>query len=515
MATKESLSTKQSRSAYAPTGEESKIPAQQPSGLGELAASMAAEVEKRLEAVQRTQISPRSGAEKMKEPQDRTPKRQSPSPATRPKRYALELWVEIEIRTRMYAAPDEDSYSVDFVIDALNRAYPGCTGMYLGEAGHMVAFYGKKANSKAGLIHDEAVVASKVILEIPTWMGHFARWRVKCVSISEVSEIVAECKRLEKENLRRARLELQQRISVIQVDSMLSASARPFQPRTALHSSNEDADRAVGPPRRRWSGNGPTSGLVSSSLVGRMPFHHPLSSKDEGASSDASHRDRPLCKRRGSRGSQKSRSGSNFDDMHSSGRRRKKKDGFSSKIQIPEFGGKKGHPNDVADAFRQWARCITYYCDYYEDSYLMPVVVSSLKGDASDVFDWSRSVTPGEAQDLSTLLQMLCEHYCGSYTFREQRNMVENLRQGVREDAMDFMIRVGTSVSNLGKDQLTQEQLQSLHYEVSLNGIKEEIQHVLDSEIARHGRLTPHQMYEAVKKYETYVAHRKECQSSH
>ena len=90
--------------------------------------------------------------------------------------------------------------------------------------------------------------------------------------------------------------------------------------------------------------------------------------------------------------------------------------------------------------------------------------------------------------------------------------MVENLRQGVREDATDFMIRVGTSVSNLGKDwkdQLTDEELQSLQYEVSLNGVKEEIRHVLDSEIARHSPLTPHQMYEAVKKYETYIAHNK------
>ena len=142
----------------------------------------------------------------------------------------------------------------------------------------------------------------------------------------------------------------------------------------------------------------------------------------------------------------------------------------------------------------------------------MPLVVSPLKGDASDVFDWTRSVTLGGAQDLSTLLQMLSEHYCGSYTFWEQRNMVENLRQGVREDATDFMIRVGTSVSNLGKDwkdQLTEEELQSLQYEVSLNGVREEIRHILDSEIARHGRLTPHQMYELVKKYETYVARNK------
>ena len=142
----------------------------------------------------------------------------------------------------------------------------------------------------------------------------------------------------------------------------------------------------------------------------------------------------------------------------------------------------------------------------------MPLVVSSLTGDASDMFNWTRSVSPGDAQDLSELLQMLREHYCGSFTFQEQRNMVENLCQGAREDATDFMIRVGSSVSNLAKDwkgQITEAELRSLQYEVSLNGVREEIQHVLDSVIARHGQLTPHQMYEAVKKYETYVARNK------
>ena len=142
----------------------------------------------------------------------------------------------------------------------------------------------------------------------------------------------------------------------------------------------------------------------------------------------------------------------------------------------------------------------------------MPLVVSSLTGDASDMFDWMHSVSPGGTQDLSMLLQMLREHYCGSFTFREQRNTVENLRQGAREDATDFMIRVGSSVGNLAKDwkgQLMESELQSLQYEVSLNGVREEIRHILDSEIARHGQLTPHQMYKAVKKYETYVAHNK------
>ena len=143
----------------------------------------------------------------------------------------------------------------------------------------------------------------------------------------------------------------------------------------------------------------------------------------------------------------------------------------------------------------------------------MPLVVSSLTGDASDVFDWILSLNPGNTQDLTTLLQMLKEHYCGSLTFREQRNTIKNLCQRPQEAAIDFLIRVSTSVSNLGKDwkdKLTEKELQSLQYEVSLNGVQEEIRHVLDSEVAKNGgKLTPQQMYEAVKRYETYVAHNK------
>ena len=142
----------------------------------------------------------------------------------------------------------------------------------------------------------------------------------------------------------------------------------------------------------------------------------------------------------------------------------------------------------------------------------MPLVVSSLTGDASDIFDWIHSLNPGNTEDLTALLQMLREHYCGSLTFREQRNTMENLCQRSQEAAIDFLIRVGTSVGNLGKDwkdEITESELKSLQYEVSLNGVKEEIGHVLDSEIAKHGRLTPQQMYEVVKKYEMYVAHNK------
>ena len=112
------------------------------------------------------------------------------------------MWMEIETSPGMYSTPEDDSYSVDFVIDAINCTYPGCTGMYLDVAGHMLAFYGKKTNPRAGLLHDQGVIASKAITDIPSWMGYPAKWRVQCVSVSEASEILAGCKRLEKENWR-------------------------------------------------------------------------------------------------------------------------------------------------------------------------------------------------------------------------------------------------------------------------------------------------------------------------
>ena len=141
----------------------------------------------------------------------------------------------------------------------------------------------------------------------------------------------------------------------------------------------------------------------------------------------------------------------------------------------------------------------------------MPLVVSSLTGDASDVFDWILSLNQGEPQDLTTLLQMLREHYCGSLTFREQRNAIENLFQKSNEATIDFLIWVGTSVSNLAKDwkdELTEYELWALQYKVSLNGVKEEIRHVLEM-AKRDGHLTPQQMYEAIKRYETYVVRNK------
>ena len=304
--------------------------------------------------------------------------------------------------------------------------------------------------------------------------------------------------------------------------SGLSVNAAPFQPQATVPMPRP----AEMPSNQPEAGNrGPKDGLspshrLTTSSVSKIPSPmrgpYPQTSDDD-VTSDVGLVD-PSSHRKGKRGhgSRGGQSGESSDSSHSvkssasRGGRRKKKDGFSSKIQIPEFGGKKGYSDEVTDAFRQWARCITYYRDYYEDSYLMPLVVSSLTGDASDVFDWILSLNQGEPQDLMTLLQMLREHYCGSLTFREQRNAIENLHQKSNEAAIDFLIRVGTLVSNLAKDwkdELTECELRALQNEVSLNGVKEEIRHVLDSEMAkRDGHLTLQQMYEAVKKYETYVA---------
>ena len=202
IATQDSTPSGQIRSTTTPTGEESVTPVSQPSSLGELSASMFTEPDRKLEVIQRAQVGSLMGADKNREPQDKTPKKQSPASATRPKKYALEMWVEIKTSAGVHSAPEEDSYSVDFAINTINRAYPGCTGMYLGVAGHMLAFYGKKTNPRAGLLLGQTIAASKAIANIPTWMGYFARWRVPCVSISEASEILAGCKRIEKENLR-------------------------------------------------------------------------------------------------------------------------------------------------------------------------------------------------------------------------------------------------------------------------------------------------------------------------
>ena len=106
--------------------------------------------------------------------------------------------------------------------------------MYLDRAGHMLAFYGQKSSTRAGLIQEVAIEASRAVSELPTWMGYTARWRVRCISLAEANEILAGCKRLEKENRRQERLHFQEQLASMHQFTNLSATAVPFQLQAAL-----------------------------------------------------------------------------------------------------------------------------------------------------------------------------------------------------------------------------------------------------------------------------------------
>ena len=126
---------------------------------------------------------------------------------------------------------------------------PGCGRPYGG-------LYGRKGHPKAGLLQEQGLQASQAIATIPTWMGYPATWRTRCVSVAEANEIVTACKRLERENWRRARWELQQRFSAMRLGSSFSAVAKPFQPQAA-----SSATLVASPPRGSVGPAGPRGNL--------------------------------------------------------------------------------------------------------------------------------------------------------------------------------------------------------------------------------------------------------------
>ena len=176
-------------------------------GLSEVSASLEAlniEVKKKPNVVHRAQTSYSPGVSQTPwSPNTRDNQRSTPASPQKPKWYALQIWLEVEVGPGYFLPPEDDSCSLDFALEALNHAYPGCRGVYLDRGGHMLAFYGQKGSSKAGLIQEVAIEAGHTVTEIPTWMGLTARWKVKCVSLTEANDILAGCKRLEQENQRR------------------------------------------------------------------------------------------------------------------------------------------------------------------------------------------------------------------------------------------------------------------------------------------------------------------------
>ena len=135
-------------------------------------------------------------------------------------------------------------------------------------------------------------------------------------------------KRIEKESLRRARWELQQQFSALQVDSTLSATAQPFQPQVTPQLSREDDAPRRSPVRHGLAGSSPAPGFAPGPPLRRaFPSHH-QSSDDDRVGTDTSIADRTPRRRHRSQRSHSSCSGSDSDGTCSSGGRRKKKDGF-------------------------------------------------------------------------------------------------------------------------------------------------------------------------------------------
>ena len=142
----------------------------------------------------------------------------------------------------------------------------------------------------------------------------------------------------------------------------------------------------------------------------------------------------------------------------------------------------------------------------------MAQIIGALKGDAADVFDFACHHGKKHTKDLGLILEWMWHHYCGTLTFPEQRNTIENMRQKSHELAANFLVRVSGAVDGLARDWkgvVSQHEIKALLSEVFINGVQEEFRHVLNSETARYGELTEEQMYNAVKRHEVYLGRTK------
>ena len=169
---------------------------------------------------------------------------------------------------------------------------------------------------RAGLIQEVAIVANRAVSELPIYMGYTARWRVRCISLTEADEIPAGCKRLEKENRRREHLHFQEWLASMHQFTNLSASAVPFQLQAALPTPRL-AGAAEGLQEQERDGSttdfSPPCRIIGSPLD-RLPSparcQHFQTSDDGDLTTDGSTAElTSYKKRRRSRGSKGSKSG--------------------------------------------------------------------------------------------------------------------------------------------------------------------------------------------------------------
>ena len=325
-------------------------------GLADLPVSPTKEPGKKQEVLQKAQLESINAVKEVKE-------KMPPSPATRTHRYALKVWIKVETSPGNFTPPEEESYSADFVLNTLNLTYPGCTGVFLAEPGHAIAFYGRKGSVRAGLTVEQSMEACKLISSIPVWMGYAAKIKARAISLQEANDMIVGLKRLDKEDLKKAHMELHHRLSswrLRNTGSNLSATTQPFVP---LATSSNTAVRPLG------AVNAPAPTLLPPPAD---PVTRPLyTSDDEGATTEAVTPKKKNCKR-GSRGTRSKRgsqtetcdSGSETAGFSSStgvsdsstGRRcNKKKGGVNNKVHIPEFDGKTSNTEGAGEAFRRWS----------------------------------------------------------------------------------------------------------------------------------------------------------------
>ena len=322
-------------------------------GLADLPASPTKEPGKKQEVLQKAQLESKSAVEEVRE-------KMPPSPATPMHRYALEVWIKAETSPGNFMPPEEESYSADFVLDTLNLTYPGCSGVFLAEPGHAIPFYGRKGSVRAGLTVEQSTEACKLISSIPVWMGYAAKIKARAISLQEANNMIVGLKRLDKGDLKKARMELHHRLSSWRLgntESNLSATAQPFVP---LATSSNTGVRSLG------AANAPAPAPF---LPPADPVTHPLyTSEDEGATTEAV-TPKKKNRKRGSRGKRSKRgsqtetcdSGSETASFSSStgvsnssmGQRcNKKKGGVNNKVHILEFDGKTSNTEGAGEAFR-------------------------------------------------------------------------------------------------------------------------------------------------------------------
>ena len=170
-------------------------------GLTDLPSSPMKEAEKRQKVLQKAHLEAKSA---VKEAKEKTP----PSPTTQMHRYALQVWIKAETSPGSFMPPEEKSYSADFVLDTLNLTYPGCMGVLLAEPGHAITFYGRKGCVRAGLTVEQSTEACKLISSIPVWMCYAAKIKARVISLQKANDMIVGLKRLDKADLKKARIEL-------------------------------------------------------------------------------------------------------------------------------------------------------------------------------------------------------------------------------------------------------------------------------------------------------------------